>query len=169
MSERAERPAVTVRRAAAADAVGIAHVHVAAWREAYARQLPADLLAGLDEERRAAGWAALIESGRTSVWVAEAAGTIIGWASAGSGRDASAPVPLELEGIYVLAGAHGSGAGQLLLDAALGAADAYLWVMADNPRAHAFYRRNGFTADGGSKVERMGDVAVDVVRLVRRR
>ncbi len=43
-----------------------------------------------------------------------------------------------------------TGAGQLLLDAAIGAGDAYLWMMDDNPRAEAFYLRNGFVRDGSS-------------------
>jgi hypothetical protein len=30
-----------------------------------------------------------------------------------------------------------------LLDAAVGSAPAFLWVAVDNPRAHAFYARNG--------------------------
>ncbi|WP_439688481.1 GNAT family N-acetyltransferase [Curtobacterium sp. SP.BCp] len=52
--------------------------------------------------------------------------------------------------LYVLARAHGSGAGQALLDAALGHRSASLWVAEDNPRAQAFYRRNGFTVDGAT-------------------
>ncbi|GAA0417873.1 GNAT family N-acetyltransferase [Leifsonia naganoensis] len=162
-------PAITVRAATADDAPGIAKVHVASWREAYVRQLPAEVLAGLDVQRRAQTWSSIIESGDTRVWVAEMDGAIVGWASAGAGRDAEAPVPLELEGIYLLASAHGSGAGRSLLDAAVGTADAYLWVMADNPRAHAFYRKNGFAADGAAKVEQVGEAAVEVVRLVRAR
>lgn len=161
--------AITVRAATAEDVPGIAQVHVASWREAYARQLPPEVLAGLDVQRRAQVWTGIIESGDTTVRVAEKDGWIIGWASAGAGRDDDAPVPLELEGIYLLASAHGSGAGQSLLDAVVGTADAYLWVMADNPRAQAFYRRNGFAADGAAKVEQLGDAAVEVVRFVRSR
>lgn len=162
-------PAVTVRAATADDTLGIAQVHVTSWREAYARQLPAAVLDGLDVQRRAQAWSSIIESGDTTVCVAETDGSIVGWASAGAGRDDDAPVALELEGIYLLASAYGSGAGQSLLDAAVGAADAYLWVMADNPRAHAFYRKNGFAADGAAKVEQVGEAAVEVVRLVRAR
>ncbi len=160
-------PAIAVRAATAEDAPGIARVHVASWREAYARQLPAEVLAGLDVQRRAQVWTGIIESGDTTVCVAETDGSIVGWASAGAGRDGDAPVALELEGIYLLASAYGSGAGQRLLDAAVGTADAYLWVMADNPRAQAFYRRNGFAPDGAAKVEQLGEAAVEVVRFVR--
>ncbi|UAJ81166.1 GNAT family N-acetyltransferase [Leifsonia sp. ZF2019] len=158
---------IEVRPATVADAPGIAHVHVTAWREAYARQVPAEYLAALDTDRRATSWATLIASGTTGVQVAESGGAIVGWASTGTGRDADAPVPLELEGLYTLASVYGSGAGQRLLDAAIGSADAYLWVMADNPRARTFYARNGFRSDGSTKVETIGATAVEVVRLLR--
>lgn len=158
-----------MRAAVEADAPAIARVHVAAWREAYVRQLPAELLAGLDVERRAAAWETIISEGRTNVRVAEIDGQLIGWASAGAGRDADGPAPIELEGIYVLAAAYGIGLGQRLLDAAIGSSPAYLWVMADNPRAHAFYRRNGFVADGSIETQVIGGVPVEIVRLVRGR
>ena len=59
------------------------------------------------------------------------------------GRDVA-----ELWGIYLLKAHHGAGLGQKLLDAALGAEPAALWVAEDNPRAQAFYRRNGFAFTG---------------------
>ncbi|WP_313545757.1 hypothetical protein [Leifsonia aquatica] len=59
-------PAITGRAATADDALGIAQVHVTSWREAYARQLPDDLLAGLDVQRRAQLWTGIIESGDTA-------------------------------------------------------------------------------------------------------
>lgn len=123
---------VTVRRATVDDARGIAEVHVTAWREAYAGRMPAEFLASLDVEPRAEGWARIVERGETDVFVAERDGTIVGWATAGPGRDDHAPRDLELEGIYLLASAYGSGAGQQLLDAAIGDEPAYLWVM-DGP------------------------------------
>ncbi|WP_292683118.1 GNAT family N-acetyltransferase [Microbacterium sp. SCN 69-37] len=140
--------AVRVRPASVDDARGIAAVHVQAWREAYVRQLPATVLAGLRVEPRIERWASIIEDDVTDVFVAEVDGRIVGWATAGDGRDDDRPTSRELEGIYVLAAHHGTGAGQLLLDAAIGAGDAYLWMMDDNPRAEAFYLRNGFVRDG---------------------
>jgi ribosomal protein S18 acetylase RimI-like enzyme len=43
---------------------------------------------------------------------------------------------------------HGSGLGQGLLEAAIGTEFAALWVAEENPRAQAFYRRNGFAFTG---------------------
>lgn len=85
----------------------------------------------------------------------------------GPGREADVVRPLELEGIYVLAAAHGSGAGQALLDASLGDRPAFLWVAEHNPRAEAFYRRNGFRRDGSVKVEAVGPHTMTAVRMVR--
>ena len=44
------------------------------------------------------------------------------------------PARRELEGIYLRKTAYGSGAGQLLLDAIVADAPAYLWMLDDNPR-----------------------------------
>lgn len=55
--------------------------------------------------------------------------------------------------LYVEQASHGSGAGQALLDAVLPRHPAFLWVARDNPRARAFYRRNGFQADGTELID----------------
>ena len=83
--------AVDVRRATVDDAAGIARVHVAAWREAYAGRMPADFLASLDVERRARGWATILSAGESDAFVAERNGEIVGWATAGAGRDDDVP------------------------------------------------------------------------------
>lgn len=157
----------TVRAARESDAPGIAAVHVRAWREAYTHLMPAEFLAALDVERREAGWRSIIADDVTDVLVALDGEKIIGWASAGPGRDDTAPTDRELEGIYVLASAYGSGAGQRLLDAAVGNDAAFLWMAENNPRAETFYRRNRFERDGAAKTESFGGVSVSVVRLSR--
>jgi len=155
-----------IRRATTADARGIARVHVRAWREAYTHVFSPYLLEGLSVSGRADRWTRILAGG-TDVWVAETDGRIVGWVSAGPSREPDAPVPLELQGIYVLRDHYGTGAGQQLLDAALGDSAAFLWVLGDNPRAQAFYRRNGFTADGTSKVGMFGGEPAHEVRMVR--
>ena len=158
---------VIVRPASLDDARGIAEVHVQAWREAYVHQLPATVLADLGVEPRVERWAAIIADDVTDVHVVELDGRIVGWATASEGRDDDRPVRRELEGIYVLAERHGTGAGQLLLDAVVGADDAYLWMMDDNPRAEAFYRRNGFVRDGAERDHTLAGHPIHIVRLVR--
>ena len=100
-----------------------------------------------------------------AIWVAEVDGEIVGWANTSGGRDDDAPRDLELEGLYVLDAHHGTGVGQALLDASIGERPAYLWAIADNPRAHAFYRRNGFELDGATLFD--DDWQVTHVRFVR--
>ena len=82
---------------------------------------------------------------------ADAAGRMIGFGMSGASLpDAFGEPPRErqLYTLYVLAEAHGTGVGQALLDVILGPAPALLWVAQENPRAIAFYRRNGFGFDG---------------------
>ena len=158
---------VEVRTAIVSDAHGIAVVHVEAWREAYAHLLPAQVLANLSVAQRAARWAERIAAPTPTVWVAEDSGVIVGWATSSSGHAPDAPRDLELDGIYVRASHHGSGAGQALLDAAIDSSPAFLWVASDNPRAWAFYARNGFVADGATDTLPLGGVPVPVERLVR--
>lgn len=160
-------PAITTRTATIDDATGIATVHVQAWKEAYAHLLPASFLDTRDVDAYAERWRSIIADPAVDVVVAEHDDTVVGWASAGVGRDATAPCDRELAGIYVLADVYGSGAGQALLDRALGSTPAYLWIAEDNPRAEAFYRRNGFRRDGEVKREQVGPHTLDAVRMVR--
>ena len=166
--------AVAVRRAVPADAAAIAHVHVRGWHEAYTGRMPQRILDRLDTARLTRVRSELLlreESGadaRGATWVAVSGGEVVGWASSGPSRDDPPATALELYAIYVLAASYGSGAGQRLLDAAVGDGPASLWVLDDNPRARAFYARNGFHPDGAAKDDtRWGD-AIREVRLVRR-
>jgi GNAT superfamily N-acetyltransferase len=68
--------------------------------------------------------------------------------------------------IYLLASAQGSGAGQALLDDVLGDEPASLWVFEANPRARAFYAKNGFVPDGARQPSGF-DGAPDEIRMVR--
>lgn len=148
------------------DALQIADVHVAAWRETYGPLLPAGALDSLDAGERAQKWAGIIAGGK-EVLVAEDAGGIVAWASGGPGRDDDAPVDRELEGIYSPARVHGSGVGQLLLDAVIADSPAYLWVLDGNARAEAFYRRNGFRRDGAEREHAVAGIPRTTVRMVR--
>lgn len=88
-----------------------------------------------------------------------------GWANTSVGQDADAPRELQLEGLYVLDGHHGTGVGQALLDAAIGDRPAYLWALDVNSRAHVFSRRNGFALDGATRFDELWEVTE--VRFVR--
>lgn len=156
-----------VRPAVVADALGIATVHVRAWQETYSHLLPADRLAALAPEDRNDGWRRILEGDDEEAWVAEVDGHIVGWITTSSRDPARQPRARELNGLYTLAEVHGSGIGQQLLDTGIGTEPAFLWSAADNPRAAAFYRRNGFVLDGATDEYAMLGTAVTIVRWVR--
>jgi GNAT superfamily N-acetyltransferase len=159
---------VTVRPAVPDDADGIAEVHIRTWQETYAHLLPAAYLDGLDVSARAEQWrGSLGDSTGAPVFVALDGDRIVGFALAGPARDEDPPRPFQLYAINMVGSAHGTGAGQALFDAAVGGSPAYLWAADDNPRAEAFYRRNGFTRDGGVERQMYQGAEMVTVRMVR--
>ena len=120
------------------------------WQAAYRHAFPAALLDNDSVEERERLWSHHLDLGVVA-WVAEAEGGIVGFVSVGDSRteeDAG-----ELYAIYVLPEAWGTGAARELMAAATdwfaqeGYATAMLWVLADNPRAHRFYEREGWRAE----------------------
>ena len=158
---------IQVRRAGAGDAEAIAGIHVTAWQQTYAHLLSAEKLAPLDPANRVERWRSTITGADEKAWIAELDGEPVGWATSSVRNAETEPRGLEVNGIYVLSSAYGSGAGQDLLDAAIGEAGAYLWVAAENPRAQAFYRRNGFAPDGATRLYELLGTPVPIVRWVR--
>jgi ribosomal protein S18 acetylase RimI-like enzyme len=164
---------VIVRPALPSDVDALAALHVAAWRETFAGVLSQGYLDRLDVEARRQMWRTVIGApGRRSVVAVpeesdgvEAAGRVpVGFAAT---RTASTgPRPLELWGIYLLSRWHGSGAGQALLDAAIGAGPCFLWTSAANRRAQAFYRRNRFVPDGATETVPEWE-GMEIFRFVR--
>lgn len=156
-----------VRRAEPADALDMAKVHVDTWRETY-RGLMSD--SELDDpgllEWREKFWTAALTDPRyekNNVAVALHDNRLIGIAMSGPSSDLPEE-PQELYVLYAYASSHGSGVGAALLDAVIRpSAPAVLWVADPNPRAQAFYRKNGFIADGAVKVED----GVRDIRMVR--
>ena len=155
-----------VRRAEFADASSMARVHVDTWRETY-RGLMSDAV--LDDpgllSRRERFWAAALTDPQYSQNIAAVASrddTLIGISMSGPSLDVDEPWQLYV--LYAYAGFHGSGVGAALLNAVIDkTAPAVLWVADPNPRAQAFYRKNGFFADGAVKT----DDDVRELRMVR--
>lgn len=159
---------LTLRPAVPDDADGIAEVHIRTWQETYAHLLPASYLDGLDVATRAEQWRGTLTSASAAPpFVALDDDRIVGFALAGPARDEDPPRLFQLYAINVFASAHGTGAGQALFDAAVGDSPAYLWAADDNPRAEAFYRRNGFARDGGVERRMYQGAEMVTVRMVR--
>jgi len=142
---------IVVRAATQADVAGMARVHVLGWQETYRGLVPDEALDAPDfVERREQMWTSVLAD-RANGWrsaVAERGGRIVGIAAAGPAQGERPPRAWELYILYLLAEHHGSGAGQRLLDAVLEGRASVLRVADPNPRAQAFYRRNGFVPDG---------------------
>jgi len=165
-----------VRLAIPADAEAVSHVHVEAWRVAYAGLLPSALLASLDVERRLAYWSQELMTPQTPgnmAWVLEVDGIVVGFANLGPCRDADRQQSgdWELFAIYLLADQWGRGRGRALALTALQAVPEHctsltLWVLAGNDRAIRFYESLGFTPDGMERQEVLGGDDVREIRLL---
>lgn len=165
----------TIRQALPGDALGYAHCHVECLAETYAHLMPPEFACSRREDlpqQAAATRQELVAMARARAegrlpqrthWVAEVDGEVVGIASAGPGvpdwerehhDNPEPPVGWNLDHIYTRASTHGSGLGQALFDVALldeatgRGRGAWLWILHGNPRAEAFYRRNGFVPDG---------------------
>ena len=164
---------IAIRRARAADAPGIAAVHVATWRNTYATLLPEAFLAGLSAERLALHYERAIRSG-LGVFVAVRSGEqsvplVVGFCTArrcvGESRLGESKLGEgEVETLYVADDWQNKGLGGQLLRAgakylaALGCRSVFIWVLHGNP-AIFFYERlggrrlaNGTTHVAGSDV-----------------
>lgn len=154
-----------------ADADTIAALHVSTWQEAYGHLLPSDFFTEGHRQQRRDMWRDILTENRPtwSTRVAEVDGEIVGFAFIGPGQaeesEPSPPRDRQVYMIYVAKSHYGSGVGQALLDAGLGDDPAQLWVAEENPRAIAFYRRNGFEFDGVQKTDPMARI-VDL-RMLR--
>ena len=160
---------VRVRRATAADAAGIARVHVQSWHAVYPGILPAAEIERHTLAQRAGLWARVLQTPVTGVFVAVAADEVLGFAStgpfrvepAGSDGQGDGEGDGELNALYLLPMAQKQGTGRLLFDAGANAlreagfTALRCWVLQGNP-ALAFYERLGgvrvtsktFTVDG---------------------
>lgn len=157
----------TVRPARVEDAAAMARMHVRSWQETYRGLMPDRVLddPGLVDARERFWTAALVDERYRAnrVAVAECDGAVVGVAMAGPPANAN-PGWSHLYVLYVLAAHHGSGTGAALLNAVVGTHESVaLWVADPNPRAQAFYRKQGFVPDGTMQV----DDGVREIRLVR--
>ncbi|PWB82944.1 MAG: GNAT family N-acetyltransferase [Methylocystaceae bacterium] len=153
--------AIEIRPATDADAEAIAAVHVAAWRETYEGLAPAEVLAALSVEERAARWRAVLSEPdaptRSAVFLALAEdGSAAGFASCGPQRRealSAAGYKGEFSAVYILKSAQRRGVGRRLM--ALMAENllarsldrASLWVLRNNFPSRRFYE-----ALGGRKI-----------------
>ena len=81
-----------IRSAIPSDAKAIAQVHIRSWQQAYRDLMPSEYLASLDKTlpQRVSYWTNTIQSGDSTLLVAELDKQVIGWISVGASRDPDA-------------------------------------------------------------------------------
>ncbi len=159
---------IAIRRARLADAPGIAAVHVATWRSAYANLLPDEFLANLSMARLTRNYEHAIRMGQCVHVAVLSMGagripvpSVLGFSTASRNRVACLGDG-ELETLYVLDDYQNRGLGEQLLRASakhlvqLGCRSVYAWVLSDNPARYFYHRMGGkFIATGSTMVASM--------------
>lgn len=146
-----DTPTATIRPATPDDATGIAQVRVMSWRSTYRGMIPAAYLDAMKVEDSAALWERVLTAGRntTSTFVAEAGGTVVGFASGLMLPEEKLGFDAELSAVYLDRDWQRQGIGARLVGNVAraqlghGATSLIVWVIAGNKNARAFYERLG--------------------------
>jgi len=169
---------VSVRVAWADDAAAVASLQVRAWQEAYADQLPSEMLAELPVDRFETAWLESIarpKEARQRVLVALERATVRGFAATAPATDADANPAVDAEVTeFVVDPAHRhAGHGSRLLHAAADTMQsdrftrATLWLNAANDELRGFLTEQGWAVDGAHReLDLYGDSSV-LVKQVR--
>lgn len=152
-------PSYEIRPATGCDIEAVARFQTDCWREAYRGLVPQECLDRVTATDRALRWRQRLDTGVRDVAIGWSGTEVVGVVSWGSGP------PLELMSLYVAASHRGTGLADALLDRAIEAEPAELWVFDGNDRGMAFYTRHGFAADGGSSVD--SDTGLRQLRMSR--
>lgn len=140
----------TVRWSAATDATGLADLHRAAWRYAYAEIIPGLTLERMIARRGRSWWVRMHDRGFRAL-VTDRRGTITGYATLGRGRH-EPPRTGEIYELYVRPEYHGCGVGRRLCAGARGELARegldrlVVWALSENTVACRFYAAMGGAA-----------------------
>jgi L-amino acid N-acyltransferase YncA len=157
---------ITIREAGLDDAEGMAAVHIASWQTSYTELVPAETLANLDVERRAALWRESLSKetkGKFDLVAETEEGKIVGFVSGGPAREMIEDFQGEVYAIYLLEAYKRQGIGRRLMEAAVrrlldnGMGSMMLWVLKDND-SRGFYEQLGGIEMGKKQFEIGGKV-----------
>lgn len=159
----------SIRPALAADANGIARVHVASWRTSYQGIVNDEILANLSVEERAMRWQRQLEAPQPGcfTYLAEQDGNILGFASGGPERSGDPVYKGEIYALYLLKEYQRQGIGRMLVEASIlsllanGWETMLIWVLRDNP-SRRFYEAVGGVYVREQDVEIHGQKLVEV-------
>lgn len=151
---------MNIRPARIDDAAAIAHVLIAAWRQAYSGLLPEQYLNALNAAEKTQHWQTQLGiNGPGRYRVVEVQGKVAGFSVFGPARDsdlqnsrAGELVALNIDPAY-----WGQGLGSALIRHSIDDAREqqwqalYLWVIRQNRRARCLYEHHGFQQEGRQK------------------
>ena len=181
--------AVHIRPAIPTDCDAIGRIHVESWRAGYDGLISSSYLASLSVPSRQKRWRDILTQSpcESNTFVAASsassdAGVVQGWASVGPLRSSPDSAGVEdattgeVWGIYVDPVSMSQGIGSKLLSACESHARSLLpvpprrlilWCLDTNKRAINFYERNGWTRDGDTKKEKIGEEEHTMCKLVK--
>jgi ribosomal protein S18 acetylase RimI-like enzyme len=163
---------INIRLAVKDDAKGIAKVHVETWQYAYINQIPDTYLNNLSIEGKTNAWKKNLESSysKTKTFIAEISNQIVGFASAGPGRDDDLDNVGEILAIYVDKNYMNKGIGTSLQNAcfeylkSLNYKKATLWVLLTNNNSRRWYEYKGWKIEGKTKIDKRDTFTLDEIR-----
>ena len=142
---------ITLRRAFPGDAPAIAQVRIDSWRTTYRGMIPDAYLDGMQVDASTAMWDRVLTAGpsTTSVFVADHAGEIVGFAGGAMLEQPKYGLDAELVAIYLRREFQHAGLGRRLVGAVVETQRAHCatglitWVITGNKAARAFYEQLG--------------------------
>ena len=142
---------IIVRDAKTEDAVGIGDVRYKSWHETYTGLINQEYLDNMRVEK----CVEMVEKCIKTTLVAEVENKIAAYLYYGHCNDAEYGDCAIISAIYVLKEYQKNGIGKILIDTCINKLTWYkkliLWVVASNKNAIDFYRKYGFSLDGGKK------------------
>ncbi|MBP2290339.1 GNAT family N-acetyltransferase [Azospirillum rugosum] len=161
---------MVIRDARPSDAVGIAKVHVASWRETYPGLVPDTYLVNLSEAAAAMRWHNAVQAhakGQGALVVVDGMDKIVGFATYGGRRVPVEGYEGEFYALYLLEEAKSQGIGRRLMAVMAerllesGQRNAVVWCLRDNP-SRWFYERLGGTRVAERPIQFAGADLVEI-------
>lgn len=155
---------VIIRKATKEDADGKGYVHYKSWIETYTGLFPDEVMSRLSLEKSIDNAQKYPEN----TYVAIVDEKIIGFSCYLESRDEDLVDTGEIMAIYILKEYQGFGIGKKLMEVCYKELSQYsklsLWVLGDNKKSVGFYEKEGFIADGKTKMLN----GKEVIRMIRR-
>jgi len=152
-----------IRKATVDDAEGKGYVHYNSWLETYTGLFPDEYMNSLTLERSVK----LAKDYPDNTYVAIADDKIIGFSCYLESRDEDLDDTGEIMAIYILKEYQGLGIGKKLMEVCYKEISKYsklsLWVLGCNKKSVGFYERQGFIADGKTKMLH----GKEVIRMIK--